>query len=362
MISGSKIRQAREVRQLTQTELARDTGVNQSTIASVESGRMIASDELLAKISFRTGFPSSFFREGNEEDFPLGSLVLYRARAAVTAHERTFARAYAKTVYQCAAKMAAAFTPLPLRLPQLSESAATSASITRAELGLSPDTPVADLIHSVEKAGVLALALPIELMHIDAFSVWVGEDDRRPVIVLSAGKPPDKLRFSVAHEVGHLVMHQMLKGSVKTVETEADRFAAEFLLPEGALRQELLPPLTLTGLIALKRRWKVSIQTLITRARELSIITGRQRTYLFQQLSRHGWRKSEPISGELPLEKPRALRQMAETLYGNPIDFPRMVNDLRLPEQLLREAVESHRGETVSLPRVIPFGGRTEEV
>ena len=356
MINGERVRQARDIRGLTQTDLAKAVKADQSTIAYIENGRLTPSEDLIQAVALGTDFPLSFFDEQGDDDFPLGSLLLFRGRRSVTARQETRAHQHARAVYQCAQKLAQRVTRIPLRLPQLTDELPESAaSITRAALGLSPDTPIENLIYTVEKAGVLVLALPIVLEGIDAFSLWVGPHSEKPVIVVLDGSPGDRRRFSVAHEVGHLVMHQAIRGDVQGIEKEAQRFAGALLLPESAMRQELIPPVTLTSLAELKRRWRVAMQALIMRAHELEIMTDRQRRYLFQQMGTRGWRTREPHSLDVPIERPRALRQMAELLYGMPIDYGRLAADVRLPEDLVRGAVEVHAGKDDAHPKVIPF-------
>src|SRR2546428_12825632 len=107
----------------------------------------------------------------------------------------------------------------------------------------------------------------------DAFSTWAGGDGSTPVIVVTATTEGDRRRFSVAHELGHLVLHQVPQGSPHGLERQADMFAEEFLLPAAAMREALVPPVTLTTLADLKGHWGVSLQALIRRARTLERIT-----------------------------------------------------------------------------------------
>ena len=80
------------------------------------------------------------------------------------------------------------------------------------------------------------------------------------------------------------------------------------------MRAELMPPITLTTLAALKARWGVSLQALIRRAQTLDLLTPSQYRSLSAQLGARGWRTREPIA--VPVERPRALRQLAELLYA----------------------------------------------
>jgi Zn-dependent peptidase ImmA (M78 family) len=102
---------------------------------------------------------------------------------------------------------------------------------------------------------VWVVAIPVPLPQRDAFSTWAGGDGSTPVIVVAATTAGDRRRFSVAHEVGHLVLHQIPQGSPDELERQAYAFAEAFLLPEAAMRQVLVPPITLTTLADLKARW-----------------------------------------------------------------------------------------------------------
>jgi Zn-dependent peptidase ImmA (M78 family)/transcriptional regulator with XRE-family HTH domain len=337
MINGERVKQARELRGLTQTELARGIDTTQSTIAQIEKGIISPNDTILQRIILKTGFPLSFFKQSTSIDFPLGSL-LFRARASMTLHERNVARQYARTIFEVTEKMETYFEKIPLHLPCVDDDVMGSAIQTRSSFGLSPDSPIINLLNTVEQNGVMVIALPVKLSNQDAFSVWVG---RRPVIILSgASESGDRLRFNVAHEIGHLVMHRAIIGDVKRLEEEANGFAGEFLMPKEAMLKEISIPVTLATLIPLKKRWKVSIQALIRRAYELGIITQRQYKYLMQQLSSRGWKLKEPV--DIPKEKPRLISQMAEKLYGLPINYKSLASNMNLSYQLVQEMIEAH--------------------
>jgi Zn-dependent peptidase ImmA (M78 family)/transcriptional regulator with XRE-family HTH domain len=339
MINGERVKQARELRGFTQKELADKINTTQPTIAQIENGIIISpSDAILQRIVLSTGFPSSFFKQPTFIDFPIGSLI-FRARASMTLHERNVARQYARTIFEVAEKMEKNFEKIPLHLPCTDNDDVIGSAIqTRSSLGLSPDSPINNLVNTIEQNGVMVIALPIGLSNQDAFSVWVG---RRPVIILSGvSESGDRLRFNVAHEIGHLVMHRAMVGDIKRLEEEANEFAGEFLMPKEAMATEIRIPITLTTLIPLKRRWKVSIQALIRRAYKLAIITQRQYKYLMQQLSSRGWKLKEPI--DIPREKPRLISQMAEKLYGFPMDYKTLSSDMNLSLQMVQEMIEAH--------------------
>jgi Zn-dependent peptidase ImmA (M78 family)/DNA-binding XRE family transcriptional regulator len=343
MINPTRLQQARELRGWTQTALAQQVGVHQSAIAQLETGRIQPSPEVLDALSRATGFPPVFFTRPSGPTLPLGSLR-FRARTAMTARQHRQACWYAQTLYELMAQLAVQTDYPAPRLPRLDSDPVAAACLTREALGLAPDQPIGPLIRTLERAGVWVVAVPVPLPRRDAFSAWAGGDAATPVIVVAATPAGDRRRFSVAHEVGHLVLHRVPQGAPHAMEQQADTFAEAFLLPEGAMRQALVPPITLTTLADLKARWGVSLQALIRRARTLERLTASQYHSLYAQLGARGWRTEEPIA--VPVERPRALRQLAELLYGRPIAYPSLADAMGLDPSFVRELLEAHAAGT----------------
>lgn len=346
MINGERVKQAREIKGLTQTELAERVGVTQSAIGHLErNGSQLLfqpSDELVEAIAFQTGFPRQFFRQESAPEFPLGSL-LYRKKSTLKSQDKHRLHQLARLLYEIAEKMSKRVTNIQLKLPRvINESPVIAARLARAELGLSPDTPVKNLLNQLEKNGVLVLALPYTIDEHESFSLWADSLPRRPVVVISDGKPGDRQRFTLAHELGHLIMHYSFPEGLKKIEDEADQFASEFLLPEDAMRREITAPVTLTSLAELKPRWGVSIAALTMRAKELEIITERQSRYLFMQKRAKGWDKQEPENLNIKAEKPRAFKRMAEVLHGMPINIQKVAAYNSSPTHLIKEIMTAY--------------------
>jgi Zn-dependent peptidase ImmA (M78 family) len=238
--------------------------------------------------------------------------------------------------------MAAHLTPIPLAIPRSTTDPSSAAKQTRLALQIPPDEPIPHLLNGMERAGVLILALPASLAGRDAFTVWVERQSvSLPVIAISRERPGDRLRLSLAHELGHVVMRHFPRLDPDQ-EKHAYAFAAELLMPEAAMRREITSPITLSSLAVLKPRWGVSVQALIRRAYDLHLIAERQYRYLFEQLSIKGWRTKEPANLDVPVEKPRALRQMAELLYGQQIEYERMAADLHLSSSFVRQVMQEY--------------------
>ena len=365
MIYGERIRQVRELMGWTQHEASQLLDVSQPFMAKVEGDRLPAPDQFIEKLSLSSGFPPAFFSREPQSDFPAGSL-LFRAHMSMTVKEAAEMYRHAEFTYDVFRTMLTKrrFKPFRLNLPvSPSDDPCEAAAVTRSELGLSPDKPIPHLTHALEQAGVLILALPRPFEHREAFSLWAGYDRARPVIVLAGGKVGDRLRMNIAHELGHLVMHKPLANAVHEVEKQAFQFAAEFLMPEKQMRLEIIPPVNLDTFASLKPRWGVAIAALVMRAKELGIINQRKYTYLFQQLSARGWRMREPRMFDVPVEKPRAVRQIAEMVYGTPIRYKKLADDMGMPESFVKSMIEAHatklpeQVEEIQKPKadVVPF-------
>jgi Zn-dependent peptidase ImmA (M78 family) len=353
---GERLRQARELNKWTQEELAAQVGVTQSAIALIERDALVPRDEVVVAISHATGFPREFFDLPIASDFPLGSLV-YRKFTRMRADHKRQSHRLAQQAYELSQFLLSRLKPVPVTLPRgLRETPATSAQIVRNALGIDPVTPIKTLMHRVEKAGVRVFLLPEEIPDLDAFSAWV---DDVPVVVLNANKPGDRQNFNLAHEIGHLTMHYPLTFGQDGIEEEANEFAGELLLPEVSIREELVPPVTLALVAELKARWRVSMQALLYRARELAIVTERQYKYLRMQMAKNDWVQVEPV----PIEpdRPRGLRKMAEVAYGSQLNYRKIAKDAGRPPFLVSRIIEAsatREGVDVSPGRLIDFRER----
>jgi Zn-dependent peptidase ImmA (M78 family)/transcriptional regulator with XRE-family HTH domain len=343
-MNGDRLKRAREIKGWTQAELAAAVKrVSQAAIARIEQNLLEPSEQLEQQIALATGFPLSFFHQETVVDFPAGSL-LFRQHRTLPSRERAQVLQTAWAAYILYDHLAQRLKVMPLRLPRIeNESAHTAALMTRNALGVEPNVPIRDLIRKLEKAGVVVVAIPLEIHGHDAFSLWA--DNRRAVMILSWGKPGDRQRHTAAHEAGHLVQHHVPAGNQDDLEDEAEAFAGELLLPEEAMREEITKPVTLSSLAELKPRWGVSIGSLIERAYQLRIITVDQRKYLWRQMNLKGWKQQEPKNLEIEPEKPRALKRMAELRYGDKdgtINLQSLSRDTSLPAWLIAQVLDVH--------------------
>lgn len=352
-VNGERVKQARELIGLTQSELARKVGITQAMVAHVEGGFKQPSDDVLEAIAHAAQLPVSYFKRGAVPELPAGSL-LFRAKAAGSRKKIRRSYRHAQITLEIAQELSKKVRTIPIRLPSRASSPEDAAVSTRRVLGLGASEPIPHLIRAVEKAGAIVLVLPKDEIT-DAFAVWVGG---LPVLAYAENAAGDRVRFTVAHELGHLVMHT-LPGS-GDLERQAHQFAGELLLPKAAICRDFdRLGVSLSSVAQLKLRWGVSMQALIRRAKDVDHITERQYHYLMQQLSAKGWRTAEPSNLAIPVERPRLLRKMAELVYGDPIDYVLMGKEFSLKVEflatLMNRYAESARTKSAEVGKVIKF-------
>jgi Zn-dependent peptidase ImmA (M78 family)/DNA-binding XRE family transcriptional regulator len=309
---------ARESRGLSQKVLAARLGIPQSRVSMIEMGVRPVPKVLLAQLTDTLNYPEHFFyQEGALYGIEIAE-IFHRKRRNVPKY--ALARIYALVEIRLR-HIAALLRSLDVtsNIPQFdpeevrstSESKSHIADIARAvraHLHI-PRGPIADLTQTLEEAGVIIAAFDFDTPLVDALSRWL--PTLPPTFFVNQQSPKDRYRLSVAHELGHLILHSQ---AVPDMEEQANWFAAEFLMPEREIRHDLRD-LTLYKLTALKRYWRVSMAALLMRAQDLGTITPNQARYLWTQMAKAGYRTREPIELDVTGEQPCLLRELVETHF-----------------------------------------------
>lgn len=310
---GELITTARLARGLTQAQLATMIDVTQPALHRYEHGLREPEPVILARLAAVLGVTQEFLEHAGKT----------RGAMAVDAHMRRRATEKATTWRRLEAQLneyrmhaSKLFEHVSLQADQVmptfdpeGTSAADAARLLRMQWRM-PVGPVRDLTGWLEAAGCIVLFEPFGTPRVDGLSQWI---DDHPVMLVNSQAPTDRQRLTIAHEAGHLCLHSTYIGD--DPEAEANAFAAEFLMPAEVIRPQLRN-LTIGRLTDLKRQWGVSMQALVERAHGLGLLSPGQRTSMYKQFSRMGWRTREPYSDELPPEHPRLPRTIAQTLLA----------------------------------------------
>ncbi|WP_232372654.1 helix-turn-helix domain-containing protein [Acuticoccus mangrovi] len=324
---------ARQYRGRSQSQVADAAGLDQGHYSRLERGLLNGEpgEATIVAVANALGFPKSYFFQSDEiAGLPLSvHEPAWRKRASVAAGElkRLHAELNLRIMHIRRFLQAVdieAERPLP-SIDADEAGGADKVALLIRRAWMVPDGPVKNLTALCERAGILVVHCKFS-ERIDGVTMRIR--DVPPLIFLNTNAPSDRMRHSLAHELGHLIMHRVPTSSM---EDEADLFASEFLAPIAQLRSDLIGGrITLDRLVRLKGYWKVSVASLLYRATRSGLLTQNQAGYLWRQLSSRGWKKREPEETQFEREQPRLYPQVIalheNDLGYDPSDIARMLH------------------------------------
>jgi len=338
---------ARESRGETQSALASAIGVQQGYISKVENGIYAPSPEHVQAMGAYLNYPATFFYESGPILQGKSGCVYHSKRKTVPAKilnrlDGTMAvrlinaRHLLNGLEMTQERSFHAMDPDEYGSP---EAVARALRIA----WRMPDGPVRDLVRLIESSGGIILLSSFNTHKLFGMSQWTTVD--QPLFFLNADIPMEDLRWTIAHELGHLVMHSI--PTSEDIEAQADGFAGEFLAPRRLILPDL-KALSFGKLPALKMHWRLSMKALIKRAESIGAIDRNHAAKLYKQYSARRWNFSEPHT--LPLEQPSLIRAAASVHFQeHGYDVKELAEAVRLSES---ELVGDFLQETAS-PRTL---------
>lgn len=341
---------ARESRGWTQSQLADAVGMKQATVSKIENGFLEPSEAQVRAFASALEYLESFFYS-KEQIHRFGSGCTYhraRQKAQVTHMRQLLGIINVRRIQVAKLLNGVELTPDNqfIRLDVDEHGGPAEIAKTVRSFWKLPPGPVQNLTRAIEDAGGVVLRCDFGTRDVDALSQFL--PDGVPLFLVNAAIPQDRVRYTLAHELGHITMHHFPN---EDMEREADIFAAEFLMPEADILADLYE-ISLPKLATLKGYWKVSMGALLRRAGDLGTITPRKRQSLWTQMGKYGFRRSEPV--ELPREEPTLLAEMVNTyindlgysgsqLSGVVGEVERRIEDVYLPKRFNLKAVNSRK-------------------
>lgn len=342
VFDGSRLTLARQLARLRKSELAALVGKSPTAVAAWESGAKRPTSANVAQLALGLGVDPRFFATRSPDSVAISGVPHFRSLRSTTQIARDQAFAYGQMALDVAAGLERhvefpdlAIPRHPTEVDDTSDAPEQAARNLRSAWRLG-DGPIKHVIRELENHGVIVVFSPIQAATVDAYSF---EAKTRPIVVLNPVKRDYyRQRFDVAHELGHLVMHCDAEPGSRTVEDQANRFAAELLMPETGIEHQL--PTAMNGsawvrLAQLKEEWGVSLQALLFRARRLGRLGDVSYRNAMMTLTSRGWRLNEPGAVTL-IEQPSLLPKAAELLEQAGINESALVQECRIPVGLLR--------------------------
>jgi Zn-dependent peptidase ImmA (M78 family)/transcriptional regulator with XRE-family HTH domain len=338
-INSGLLRIARQRKGFSQGEAAERLNVPQVTLSRYENAVTIPNNEFITRAAAVYDLPISFFWQPDPVfGAPVSVHPMWRKKTDVTAREMDGIVAELNIRIMHIRRMLVAVEYAPqsnipkLDLEEYDGDIERIASVVRAHW-LCPSGPIENLIYAIEKAGGIVVTSSLGGSTVSGVTVIV--PGLFPIIVLNEDQPADRLRFTLAHEIGHLVMHRFPSA---TMEAEANEFASAFLMPKRDITPVLRGKLDLRRLAALKPEWRVSMQALLYRAQALGLIEKEKAAWLWRQFAMSRMRLREPPETDFPPEQPNAVARMVRLhldTFGYSLgDF---ANILHIHERQLKE-------------------------
>jgi Zn-dependent peptidase ImmA (M78 family)/transcriptional regulator with XRE-family HTH domain len=325
---GENLARAREVRNMSQAELARRVEITRQSVSQYESNTNAPSIDTLNQIAKELKLPLHYFLRV----LPPANADPVFNRVNLSAGTKAFRKA-AEGRYdwlKCVVSYLREYVTFPtVNFPQLdvpkdphkitNDLIEKMATETRRFWGLG-DGVISNVVWLLENNGAIVTRYYLDAEKFDAFSVF-SRSDNTPYIILGADKGVGvRSRFDAAHELGHIVLHRKVdrtqlnrSGDFNLIEKQAHRFASAFLLPATSYLDDVFLP-GFDTFRALKSKWLVSIQTQIHRVYDLGIISREQAERLWKNCNRKGWKYKEPLDDEILVEQPRLLRRAMQLL------------------------------------------------
>lgn len=296
----------RQHKGLSQADLAQRVGITQGHYSKFENGLLSPGEVHVQSLSRALDCPESFFFQQDRLIGPPVSVhPMFRKRSSVGPREIEQLQAGLNLRIMAIRRLLKAVDMRPqFKLPRLDVDAYEAdveeiARLVRATW-LLPQGPLENLTEAVEQAGCIVVHCDLP-GRVDGVTLDI--PGMPPCLFLNVSMPADRMRFSLAHELGHLVMHEVPSPEM---EDEANRFASALLMPAADIRSQF-GTVSLQRLAAMKRGWRVSMGALLMRADSVGLLSSGQKQYLWRQMSTRGYRLQEPPSTEFPREQPTAL-------------------------------------------------------
>lgn len=331
---------ARELRGFSQTDLSSSIkGLSQSNLSKFEKGLSVLSEDLQKKIIDFLNFPLEFFDRKINSTIENGN---YRKKASITKSDILKFENKCKLLGFIIDEMSESidwpeFNFIPLNIEE-GYSPSYIASYNRKVLKIGKDEPIKNICSLLESNGIIVY----EIAALDKFDgISFFTDKGFPVIVVNKSFSNDRKRFTISHELGHILLHNESNFPVseyrneKIKEKEANEFASEFLMPENDIKNSLRG-INLNDVAKLKSYWLTSMGSILRRAKDLKCISDDRYIYFMIEMSRNGFNRKEPV--DVTIDKPECFKNgyllFKNELSYNDNDF---VEAMSLPKDLLDE-------------------------
>jgi len=314
---GERIQQARKASGLSMRALAEKAGISAMAISKYESNKSTPSSGVLLSLSKALGVRSEYFfrttyAELREVEYRKHSKLPKKVLAQIEYNVLEQVERYLALEEILPVSPVTLFE-LPDVLPDKIngyDEIEILATLLRDKWQLGRN-PILDLTGTLEERGIKIFQS--NALHDGKFDGLACKVNGSPVVVVGTDWPGDRQRFTLAHELGHLVLAGRISNELNDHEEKlANRFAGAFLAPASEVYKEFGHRRTWfepRELCVLKKAYGLSMGAWLHRAQDLDIITDATYLQLIKLFRKNGWHKQEPCD-DYPREEPQVFIQL----------------------------------------------------
>ncbi|HUN59284.1 MAG TPA: XRE family transcriptional regulator, partial [Candidatus Binataceae bacterium] len=292
-IVPERIKEAREARGYTREAFAEALGITAQAVAQYEVGQHSPGPEIMGKIIVLTAQPPAFFSADRPSARERFGTPYWRSLARMNRADRLRVARRLEWSADIVSYVERFIELPPVNLPPVKD-VGTAANLEWLEIAAEAvrekwelgSLPIEYLAPTLEANGIVLIKESVECADMDAVSRWQAG---RPYILLSEDKHSlPRENFDLAHELGHIICHshvEVTSENLAAVERQANYFAGALLLPRRSFPQEVLST-SLNYFLELKKRWRVSVQAMVYRCKDLGLLSKHQVAYLWRQVGR----------------------------------------------------------------------------
>lgn len=324
-IFGRRLSQARQMRGLSMEELGNSLtpAISRQAINKYEKGRTLPDSRMLLSFGAVLGVrPDYFYRPFTVEvdrvmfrkdaKFPEKKSIVIRERV------REELERYLEAEQLCGVSTPFTFQPQEV---STTEEACRYAGEVRSRLMLGTGG-ISDVIEVLEENGVKI----IEITEDESFEGLSGfANGNIPIIVVNDHLTPERKRFALLHELGHLLMKFDDDMHAKEIENLCNIFAGEFLLPSSVVYSRLgnkRHDISLAELADIRKLYGISIDSIMSALQRLGVITRRRyEGYIKKKRIYPDFKAAVEHSIALPETSGRFIRMVYRALADEIISF-----------------------------------------
>lgn len=287
-IVSQKLKNARALKGFSQQELANMIGVSKQMISKYEKGESLPTSTTLLKLKKHLNVPMSYFFKSSKIEL---GVLNFRKKSSFSNKKQELLAQLIKLKLENYLEIEDLLQiNYSFKNSIENESVNSIEDIEKLVLSLRKEweiglDPIHNIIQLLEDNEIKVVELYDVEDTFDGLATFV--NDKFLVIVVNGNFPVERKRFTLLHELGHLLLN-LPECDLKTEENYCNKFASEFLFPkrlvvkEFGVKREII---SLNELIQVQKKYGMSIQAIVYRLVDAGVFSENKKTEFYKKIN-----------------------------------------------------------------------------